>query len=256
MPYFLFIMGRPEKICKIVVGRNDFIVTNKLFFPRKSDHFIRHKSPVFSICMQGKITSITELVCFLRALKICETENIELVLSTWENQLLNGLLKTLTINRNVKLIFNIRPINAGLQNINLQMVSTSKGILATSSKKVLKLRTDHWICHASLFSIFDILSQENNIVVGASDLGSRYGYRDQYVYSSRENLMKLFSEFTINTSYLSGSVEELIFAQINNEDSFKVIDISLLPLIWCKYPQERLYGSSNNNKKLQLSLWL
>ena len=256
IPNLLFLTGRPEKISKIVAGHNDFIVTNKLFFPRKKDLFINYQNPYLSVCMQGKITSFTELFCFLRALKICDAENIELVLSTWEKQILNKLIRALAVNRNVKLLFNSRPVDAGPQNVNLQMVSTSRGLGKTSSKKVLKLRTDHWISHSSLFAIFESLTQQNDIVVGASDLRSFFGYRDQYIFGSKENLTKLFSDITINTSDLTGSVEELIFSQIGNKVSFKIIDISLLPLIWCKYPNERLYGSSNNHHKLQLSLWL
>ena len=132
--------------------------------------------------------------------------NVKLILSTWK--IPNEVKEELKI-IDVHSIENIKPNNPGLSNINLQIVSSSSGIIAAKKlnvKYVLKTRTDQRIYHPSMdFYLFNLIKSfpltshnYNQIkrLVGIS-LGTfkyrMYGVSDMFLYGHIDDMVDYWS---------------------------------------------------------------
>lgn len=219
------------------------------------DHLKFDSVPQISLIVQGGVNNLTELFCCLRALKISRKHNINVILSTWKNQKFNWILKFLCKKDKENIFYLDKPKVFGAQNINLQLTSSHFGISKAKYNICLKIRTDHYILNEKLFFIMCSLFEVDKFLTGSSALKEEFAYRDQFVLGEKSKLLDCFDPKVNRKINQNISVENYIFSRVK-DISFKVVDITLIPLVWCKYPDERFWGSSRQSLKRQLTLWL
>lgn len=176
----------------------------------------------FAIVIQGPLIMDSDFT--VETLKIYRHNfpDAILILSTWFVS--DDILKLLE-SYNVSVIQNTMPENPGISNINLQIVTSSAGVLAArdlGAQRVLKTRTDQRIYHPSLECYLFNLVKAFPLAEGFSGQVSRlvvislntfkyrlYGVSDMFLYGHIDDIVRYWD---IPLDVRKGSPEELINA--------------------------------------------
>lgn len=190
-----------------------------------------------------------------------------IILSTWEDE--DRAYLSLIRGTNVEIIFNKKPITAGVTNINFQITSTVAGITLARKHNALfivKTRTDQRIYNAyalsllyNLFRSFPLSNSPSNrgrfIVSSMSKKPpfALYHFSDMFMYGALEDLERYWNveqrehlpsecktaENYLVTAFLQGAGEIL---QWTAQDAIRIfaryaiiIDLCLLDWYWHKY---------------------
>jgi len=161
---------------------------------------------LFAIVMQGPL--IVDSNFTVETLKIYRHNFPEaiIILSTW--MIADDIVKLLE-KYNIYIIQNIKPENNGISNVNLQIVTSSAGVLRArdlGAQNVLKTRTDQRIYHPSLetylcnllktFPLIEGLPLQINRLVGISLNTFKfrlYGVSDMFLYGHIDDMVRYFN---------------------------------------------------------------
>ena len=250
-----------------LLNKNRFIYTGKVSQAHKYNEEYVSNDVEMDLLVQGPILGISELICCLKWIGVCKKNKVQCIISTWNSYY--ARLLQLFIGKSAIIVAKKKPENAGPQNINRQMAGVMNGLDYVSKKYVLKVRTDHYPISIYCFQIIEAYSRENcEIIVGPSSAERCDELRDQYVYSTKKILRKLYEKKHIDkqeqinelckNKYKSTnknfSVENYIFDEVRNRvsDKIAIIPMELLGIGWAKYPNEFAFDSSDNVIKKQI----
>lgn len=161
----------------------------------------------FAIVVQGPIPKEPELLLNTIKIYLSYYPGVTIILSTWQGEYIQPISDfvgglTLDEGNSVKVILNEKPLNYGIGNINLQVVSTRKALeFALSIKKVfaVKTRTDQVMLSPSALEIMHREYERSNMMGHEVDrilIGSRntflfrpYSYSDTLQFGKTATLL-------------------------------------------------------------------
>jgi len=145
--------------------------------------------------------------------------NINIVLSTWSDEKYN-INKEIFKFKNVYIIFSEKPANYGIQNINLQIISTLNGLLKAKELKckfVLKTRTDQRFYKIDLFKYLD------SYLFSYSSISEKLKYK---LIVSSLNTYK-YRLYGISDMFMYGAIDDVILYWDSILDERESIDYKL-----------------------------
>lgn len=181
---------------------------------------IKHED--ISVVIQGAYSSnVINLVNDLKS----SLRNSEIILSTWENTLIDDCLN------DIKIIFNKDPgplpdklIINSKNNMNRQIISTINGIKASSRKYILKIRTDAIINNLGFIKAIEFYGDDYLVIPSSVSCNLEYyNYpfllSDVSVFGKKSNVFNLWNVDLIKSNCMSSKSSTL--------DTIKNIDNKL-----------------------------
>lgn len=220
--------------------------------------------PTFAIVMQGPVIHDAQFTLETLMLYRHHFPDAMLILSTWT---IPVTLEKKLMKLHVHVIQNTPPKKAGRTNVNRQIVSTCRGIVAAKEMKVeyvVKTRTDQRMYHPGfvtyLFNMLHVFHENAERLICCS-LGTfkhrLYGVSDMFMFGHVDEMLKywdapldedispqsihaesyLCRAYLVNISWLVKNTLRDWFDVLSQK--FMVIDQEVLQLYWHKYTLNR-----------------
>jgi hypothetical protein len=142
------------------------------------------------VVIQGKYFDFTqEVVNVYREVPFINN----IIISCWENDNISSSLDA----KNIKIIKNKYPGNCGVDNKNLQIVTSLNGLKCSNEEFAIKTRSDQKYTYESLMAMYDFFSKHifdniNKIFVAGVYPELLFSPRDHIFWGTTKNLLKLF----------------------------------------------------------------